>query len=200
MDAGPIIKLGLGESLDCLLRFQLPIYVPDEVYFEAVFKYAWEHESELTPDKEYIASWFERHSSGGQVTIAKSLIGEIAEEKRSKGLYKPGLKNHRKDTGELAAHDFFNNRDQAGHANAPALLLVDDAPAMDKVRLSNLDVHLLSTYSMLTAMEAEKVIPSADEIWKKIEAKMQTVYAQVADESVRDSTEYRSTFRRVRAA
>jgi hypothetical protein len=48
---------------------------------------------------------------------------------------------------------------------------------------------------MLTAMEAEKAIPSADEIWKKIEAKMQTVYAQVTDESVRDST-----FRRVRAA
>jgi hypothetical protein len=37
------------------------------------------------------------------------------------------------------------------------------------VRLHNLDAHLLSTYSMLVALEQERLLDSADKVWASIE-------------------------------
>ena len=51
MDAGPLIKLALADQLDLLLCFDLKVYIPDEVYFEAAEKYAWEHQLPPTADK-----------------------------------------------------------------------------------------------------------------------------------------------------
>ena len=170
MDAGPLIKLALAERLDLLLCFDRHVYIPDEVEFEAVHKHAWEHETPLGPDKLHLQAWIAQQTAAGRVSCVKTLIGEMAKSKRDSGEYTPSKRNHRRNTGELAAHDFFNNRNEVGHKGEPALMLMDDRPGLDQVRLHNLDVHLLSTYSMLVALEQERILESADEVWRELNA------------------------------
>ena len=51
MDSGPLIKLALADRLDLLLAFNSGVYIPDEVYFEAAEKDAWEHGCAPTSDR-----------------------------------------------------------------------------------------------------------------------------------------------------
>lgn len=168
MDAGPLIKLAVADRLDLLLCFDRHVYIPDEVEFEAVHKHAWEHETPLGPDKLRLQAWIAQQTVAGRVSCVKTLIGEVAKSKRDSGEYSPSKRNQRRNTGELAAHDFFNNRNEVGHKGEPALMLVDDRPGLDQVRLHNQDVHLLSTYSMLVALEQERILESADEVWTEL--------------------------------
>ena len=192
MDAGPLIKLALADRLDLLLRFRRHVFIPDEVEFEAVEKFSWENRTALSPDKLRLKSWIEKRSEEGLVTRSETLVGETVKSKRDSGEYAPEKKNHRRNTGELAAHDFFSNRDLWGHKGEPALLLMDDRPALDSVKLHNLDVHVLSTYAMLVALEQEHLVDSAVEVWQAIERNMRTADRIQVDESVRGDTEYRS--------
>jgi hypothetical protein len=196
MDAGPLIKLALANQLDLLLCFNLKIYVPDEVYFEAVEKHAWEHGSPLTADKLRLKRWIDEQRGKGRLSCPETLVGEMAKRKRESGDYAPGAKNHRKNTGELAAHDFFNNREEWGHPGEPALLLIDDGPGIDKINLQNLDVHILSTYALLVACEVEHLLESADSVWADIQRAMPTAPKADFDVSVRRDTEFRASIRR----
>ena len=94
-----------------------------------------------------------------------TMVGEAAARKRASGDYSPARKNHREKTGELAAHDFYNTRDWI-HAGEPALLLMDEDPG--NLKLQNLDESIFSTYSLLAALELEKLIESADAVWAEI--------------------------------
>jgi hypothetical protein len=195
MDAGPLIKLALADQLDLLLCFDLKVYIPDEVYFEAVEKFAWEHQLPPTADKRRLKAWVKAQSRAGKVSCPQTLVGETAARKRAQGDYAPGMRNHRKNTGELAAHDFFNNREDWGHPGEPALLLMDDGPGIEKVKLQNLDVHILSTYALLVALEQDGQIASADAVWADIEQTLRTVQKAKVDASVRGTTQ-RSTAKR----
>jgi len=192
MDAGPLIKLALADRLDLLLCFRRHVFIPDEVEFEAVEKYAWENRTVLSPDKLRLKAWIEQRTEEGRVSCPQTLIGEIAKSKRESGAYAPDKKNHRRNTGELAAHDFFNNRELWGHKGDPALLLMDDRLGLNSVKLQNLDVHLLSTYAMLVVLEREHFVDSAAEVWRAVESNMPTAERIQVDESVRGDTEYRS--------
>lgn len=188
MDAGPLIKLALADQLDLLLCFDLRVYIPDEVYFEAAEKYAWEHESPPTADKLRLKAWVKAQARAGKVACPPTLVGETAARKRAQGVYQPGQKNHRKNTGELAAHDFFNNREDWGHPGEPALLLMDDGPGIEKVTLQNLDVFILSTYALLVALEEDGQIVSADAVWANIERALNTVEKLKVSKSVRGTS------------
>jgi hypothetical protein len=196
MDAGPLIKLALADQLDLLLCFDLKVYIPDEVYFEAVEKFAWEHQLPPTADKRRLKAWVKAQSRAGKVSCPPTLVGETAARKREQGDYAPGMKNHRKNTGELAAHDFFNNREDWGHPGEPALLLMDDGPGIEKVKLQNLDVHILSTYALLVALEQDGQIESADAVWADVEHALPTVQKAKVDASVRRTTQRPTAGRR----
>jgi hypothetical protein len=196
MDAGPLIKLALADQLDLLLCFDLKVYIPDEVYFEAVEKFAWEHQLPPTADKRRLKAWVKAQSRAGKVSCPPTLVGETAARKREQGDYAPGMKNHRKNTGELAAHDFFNNREDWGHPGEPALLLMDDGPGIEKVKLQNLDVHILSTYALLVALEQDGQIASADAVWDDVERALPTVQKTKVDASVRRTTQRPTAGRR----
>lgn len=196
MDAGPLIKLALADQLDLLLCFDLKVYIPDEVYFEAAEKYAWEHQLPPTADKLRLKAWVKAQGRAGKVSCPQTLVGETAARKRAQGAYAPGMKNHRKNTGELAAHDFFNNREDWGHPGEPALLLMDDGPGIEKVKLQNLDVHILSTYALLVALEQDRQIASADAVWADVERALPTVQKAKVDASVRGSTQRPAALRR----
>lgn len=170
MDAGPLIKLALADRLDLLLAFNSRVYIPDEVYFEAAEKDAWERGCAPTSDKVRVAKWVSEQKTKGRVFCPATLVGDAVARKRASGEYSPARKNHRKNTGALAAHDFLNNREDPGDAGDPALLLMDDGPGAEIVQLQDLAEHPLSTYSLLVVLELDKVIESADAIWSEIAA------------------------------
>lgn len=189
MDAGPLIKLAAANELDLLFSFGLPIFIPDEVYFEATEKYSWEHETSLTPDKVLLRDWVAMHKGKG-VTCPETLVGSMAKQRRDTGVYTPALRNHRKNTGELAAHDFINNRDEFGHEGDPVVLLMDDRPGIEKMKIQNLDAHILTTFAFLVALELERYVTSADAVWEKIETNLSTPEKILIDESIRGDTMY----------
>lgn len=189
MDAGPLIKLAAANELDLLFSFGLPIFIPDEVYFEATEKYSWEHEKPLTPDKILLRDWVAMHKGKG-VTCPETLVGSIAKQRRDTGVYTAGKKNHRKNTGELAAHDFMNNREDYGHAGEPVVLLMDDRPGIEKMKIQNLDAHILTTFAFLVALELEKCVTSAETVWEKIESFLPSPEKILVDESIRGDTSY----------
>ncbi len=154
MAVGPLNKLALADRLDLLLCFDGHVYIPDEVEFEAVYKHAWEHETPLGPDKLRLQAWIAQQTDAGRVSCVKTLVGEIAKNKRDSGEYAPSKRNHRMNTGELAARDFFNNRKEVGHKGKPALMLMYDGKGFDEVWcVHNLDVNLLLSFSMLVALD-----------------------------------------------
>jgi hypothetical protein len=181
------------------LAFDRKIYIPDEVYFEAVEKFAWESRAPLTKDKIRLQQWVQKQQAAGRVMIPDTLVGQIARQKRDSGAYTPEAKNHRRNTGELAAHDFFNNREEWGHGGDPALILIDDGLAIDQFKLHNLDLYVLTTYAMLVALEKEGASPPADAVWASILSAMPTAWKLDHDDksaSLRGDTEYRSIIRR----
>ena len=194
MDAGPLIKLALVRELDLLLALGTKIYIPDEVLFEAAEKFAWEHGAKPTEDKVYLAKWVRTQVAAGAVAIPDTLIGEAASAKRKSGEFSPS--NHKRHTGELAAHEFFNHRDEWGHPGEPAVLLMDDRRQVENVVIQNLDVQVVSTFSLLVALQDKKVIVSAESVWSRIAKAMPTAPKIRHDESVRGDTEYRSNIRR----
>lgn len=196
MDAGPLIKLALVNELDLLLALGTKIYIPDEVLFEATEKFAWEHATKPTKDKVYLSEWVKKQVAKGGVAIPETLIGEAAQAKRKNGEFSP--RNHKRHTGELAAHEFFNHRDEWGHPGQPAVLLMDDRRQVENVVVQNLDVQVVSTFSFLVALQQEKIIPSAESVWTRIATAMPTAPKVQLDESVRGDTEYRSTLKKPR--
>ena len=171
MDAGPLIKLASIDQLEMLLAFDLLIYIPDEVYFEAAEKFAWACEAEPRPAAVLLQKWVIKHEVVGSVSRPITLIGDSAKTKRDNAEYSPRKKNHRHHTGELAAHDFFNHRDNEGYEERPALILIDDGPAIEQTHFNSINVHVLSTYALLIALEQEKRISSAKITWSEIEKK-----------------------------
>jgi hypothetical protein len=194
MDAGPLIKLALVNQLDLLLAFDTRIYVPDEVMFEAAEKFAWEHGIKPTKDKVYLVKWIRAQEAKGTVSVPTTLIGEAAKAKRDRGEFTPA--NHKRHTGELAAHEFFNHRHEWGHPGEPAVLLMDDGPQIENVRIQNLDVHILSTFGLLVALQTAKIIDSAETVWGGISAAIPTAPKLKHDESVRGDTRYRAMLRK----
>jgi hypothetical protein len=194
MDAGPLIKLALVDQLDLLLAFDTRIYIPDEVLFEAAEKFAWEQGTKPSKDKVRLLKWVKTQEAKGTLAIPATLVGEAAKAKRDRGEFTP--KNHKRHTGELAAHEFFNHREEWGHPGEPAVLLMDDGPQIDNVRVQNLDVHILSTFGLLLALQGAKLIASAESIWSLISAAIPTAPKLQHDESVRGDTEYRSAIRK----
>ena len=195
MDAGPLIKLALARELDLLLRFGVKVYIPDEICFEAVEKRAWERGEELAGDKIYLRDWINAAKSNGLVSVPDTLIGEIAKKKRASGEYTPAKKNHRKNTGELAAPAFFNNRDEWGHPGEPAILLTDDGPGIEKIRIENLDAYVLTTYAMLVAFQEAGIIASSQGIWQKIADALPSAAPLDVSESLRGTSELKSKLR-----
>ena len=91
----------------------------------------------------------------------ETLVGVAAARKRATGDYSPTRKNHRKNTGELAAHDFLMQREECSHADESALLLMDDGPGTDRGVLQNLDEDILSSDSRRAWLELGHLIDSA---------------------------------------
>ena len=160
MDSTPLILLAKINRLDLLLKFNLTIYMPQEVLFEVTEKQAFENRREQNEEELSILSFILENKASGAVVVIRTLVCDAAEKKRSEDI------NYRsKGDGEVAANSLFLNRTNYG-IDGPALLIYEDSDI--EVVFNRSDVHLLTTYAALLAMEEFNLIASADAEWDSL--------------------------------
>lgn len=187
MDATPIIFLAKLGKLDLLLEFKIPVFMPREVEFEIVEKQARKERRELNSEEKTIQAFLEKHKKTKRITVVRTIVCKAVEDSRKAD---PTYASH--GDGEVAANSLFLNRDKYG-VSGPALLLYEDADV--EVVFRRDDVHFLTTYAMLVAMEKIGRLRSADDEWDRLSK----VYRQKnenelakhnVDRSNRGDTEY----------
>lgn len=193
MDATPIIFLAKIGRLDLLCEFNIPVFMPEEVRFEATRKQSYEESRDQNDEELLIDAFINKHIADGTLKVVTTLVCEAAALKRKKD---PSYNS--KGDGDVAANSLFLNRGRYG-VTGPALLLYEDADL--EVVFAREDVHFLTTYSMLVAMEKNGKINSADVEW----GRLNQLYAKKnaaplprkeKDLSNRGDTEYVSRLRR----
>ena len=161
MDASPLIYLSKVHCLDLLLNFAKSIYVPDEVYFECAGR------------------WFEPYSGYGNPPDDAIQINDFVNANKSRILIKEtqlgydlgkrrlsGEKVEIQNAGEMTAVSLFNRRREITGGRDPVLVIFEDTEV--PMRFASKDVHLMSTFSLLVAMEKAGYLASAQQTFESI--------------------------------
>lgn len=166
MDSSPLIYLAKADCLHLLLKFQARIFIPDEVYFEAAGRWLGpDPEPKLTesPPKDATdrAAFIADNAEHFQVVATQ--LGSLLAQQRRNGL-NPKIDN----AGEMAAASVFDRRRELTGDRLPVLLVFEDSEV--PLIFAQKDVHLLSTYALLVAMEMAGHWPSAQIAFDRIPA------------------------------
>jgi hypothetical protein len=147
-DSPPLITLATAQSLDYLLYPELPVIIPDAVFYEATG----------TAGKlgaQEILDWYRAHT--GRVRIEPTQTFQDEVTLRAMAGHKPA-----RDLGERAAMEVVRNYPLP--ADARALLLSDDRDAERLVVTDPDRLVLLTTWDYLRQLEEAKRIQSADAV------------------------------------
>ena len=187
MDSSPLIYLAKADCLHLLLKFGARIFVPDEVYFEAAGRWLGPNPSPTQtgspPDDARAIARFIA-DNGEHFQVVDTQLGTLLAQQRRNGL-DPKIDN----AGEMAAASVFDRRRELTGDRLPVLLVFEDTEV--PLIFAQKDVHLLSTYALLVAMEMAGHLPSAQGAFENIPAGQRPA-KKVVDQSVRGDTEYRS--------
>ncbi len=154
-DAPPLITLAAAQSLDYLLYPELPVLIPDAVFYEAT------NVAGKLGAQEIIA-WYRAHPNAVHVEPTETFQDATALATMRGG-------RMAKDLGERAAVEVV--RTYPLSENERALLLSDDRDAERLVVIDPAKLILLTTWDYLRQLEAARRIQSADAV---IEAVRQT--------------------------
>ena len=146
-DTSPLITLALADSLDALLRPNLPISIPDAVYVEAT-------RVRGAPGAGRIVDWINDHLD--TVRLVPTDIGIDQQRRLEEGRSIRAM-------GELAALEALDRALRADPA-AEALLLFEDADVAKRRAVLGDRASLISTGDFLRELEAAGLIQSADHI------------------------------------
>ena len=153
LDTGPLITLGVAESLDYLLYPGLPVLIPDAVLFEA------------TGDAgrlgaPAILDWVQKHAGLVQSVPTEAFFNHVAA-------LAAGLPRRTRNLGEQAALEVINEVP----ALAPeerVLLLTEDDRALRAGGAAAFDRFIpLTTLDFLCELEAARRINSAEEVYAR---------------------------------
>jgi hypothetical protein len=156
-DTGPLITLAAGDSLDYLLLLDLEVVVPDAVVYEATREIG-------ALGARQIVDWVQARANRIRVVPTSSFADAIE-------MMRAGLMPRSKDLGERAALEAIEGAGLG--VGAAAMLLTED----DKVfrRLVSLPDSApsttipISTRDFLEMLERERLINSADEVYRRAE-------------------------------
>jgi hypothetical protein len=151
-DTSSLITLAVAESLDYLALLNVPIFVPDAVYFEATL----DIEKMGASD---IVAWVQQNPGIIQIVPTDTFVEEI--HRREQG------ERRRRDLGETAALEIANNAKLIGHLGQSFILTEDDA-VLDGGFVNSNDkrnIFVISTHDFLEVLEAEQLINSAEAVY-----------------------------------
>ncbi|GEM_PF-646270 len=160
-DTSPLLTLTLADSLDALLRPELPVSIPDAVYIEATRVHG-------APGAEQIVEWINAHLE--TVRIVPTDVGIDQQRRLEEGRSIRGL-------GEQAAIEALD-RFLRSDARAEALLLFEDSDVQKRRAIIEERVSLISTGDFLRELEAAGLIQSADFILDQAAARGRNVESQ----------------------
>ena len=147
-NAPPLITLAAAQSLDYLLYPELPVLIPDAVFYEAT------NAAGKLGAQEIIA-WYRAHPNAVQVEPTETFQDATALATMRGG-------RMAKDLGERAAVEVV--RTYPLSENERALLLSDDRDAERLVVIDPAKLILLTTWDYLRQLEAARRIQSADAV------------------------------------
>ncbi|GKQ53498.1 hypothetical protein [Bradyrhizobium sp. Ce-3] len=178
-DASPLISLGQAsvtsqngtEYLDLLLKAGLPVYVTDQVRWEATRLKAFGH-----PIASHVERWFERHPEVENVTTK---IGKMREAAENAGTLTQDMLV---DQGEESVLQAI----RAGLVPAgPYLFLFEEDRLADPSFFGVYPVHVISLYGFLVGLERAKLVSSADMVLQSIRSSGRKVKADIIDRPTR---------------
>lgn len=187
MDSSPLIYLAKADCLHLLLKFEARIFMPDEVYFEAAGRWLEPDPApnlDASPPKDALVIARFIADNAEHFQIVETQLGSLLAQQRRSGL-DPKIDN----AGEMAAASVFDRRRELTGDRLPVLLVFEDTEV--PLIFAQKDVHLLSTYALLLAMEFAGHLPSARAAFERIPTGERPA-AKRTDKSVRGDTEYRS--------
>jgi hypothetical protein len=153
-DSSPLISLAIGNSLDLLLKLDIPIRLVDVVYWETVL----DHEKPGAAEIEKFVG-----ANPKAIEVVETTVGNLLKDRRMR---EPDFRW--KNLGEAAISEFLADLDDHLPDNNPVLVLFDDLKAQKKQIYLHGRAHLLTTMSLLDGMEKMGLIPSAQEIVDRI--------------------------------
>ncbi|MBV5299120.1 MAG: hypothetical protein JZU64_13565 [Rhodoferax sp.] len=182
MDASPLIYLAKASCLGLLLKFAKCVYVADEVYFECAGRWfaPYSGYGEPPPDAIEIAGFVQANQD--RMVLKDTQLGVVLRQRRL-----AGEKVEIQNAGEMAAGSLFDRRREITGGRSPVLVIFEDTEV--PWRLANKDVHLMSTFALLVAMEKAGYLKSAQSAFDAISAGSRPSRVAV-DESVFGDTTY----------
>ena len=180
-DSGPLISLSLADRLELLQTFGRPVLIVDTVQMECTKK-------AHAPGRERLADWLNT-TGKNQFELIKTPFASLyedaltlemsGEDKRAtQGLGDATISWLVKNLDRTAGRD---GKTPVGSNNDIVLILTEDGPFGDGHVSNKREAHILSTREWLAALENLKIIASADQILKEIEAAGRTVSKYRAD-------------------
>lgn len=156
-DAGPLISLAMGDSLDLLLlaRPGVRLVVTDIVHFEVTAL------ADRYADGAQIADFL--HSNKDRVEIAETTIGKLALPTMRQQLACGERVDWGNDYGELSISGFIKSA-RTFNPGEPTMVLLEDDWFEENMYALPGNVHLVSTSSFLGGLELCGLIKSAKAI------------------------------------
>lgn len=178
-DASPLISLGQAsvssadgkDYLDLLLAAGLPIYVTDQVRWEATRLKAYGH-----PIAAHIDRWFDRHPA---IESVRTKIGAMREAAEKAGTLTPEMLE---DQGEESVLQAMKS---GAVPPGPYLFLFEEDRLADPSFFGIYPVHVVSLYGFLAGLQRADLLSSADHVLQRIRASGRKVKADIIDRPTR---------------
>ena len=153
LDTGPLITLAAADSLDYLLYPNVPVVVPDAVFYEAT-------RDSAKLGAQSIIDWVKAHHTEIEIAVTNAYLNFDAARTALPDAYEPNL-------GERAAIEVIEEpaRLQAGEQ---AILLCEETAVTRRITVRERDrIIELTTMDFLKLLEAEKRIQSAEIVFER---------------------------------
>lgn len=187
-DTGPLISLARIGRLDLIDRFKSQILITDAVQVELM------DGPQDAPDLAVLTEWIAKGEN--RIRVVETTYGALLKQNRELLQFVPEKERARfrrrskiQDAGENAIREMADELRNTLSRDATALVLFEDANVM-KMDFGPY-VRVMTTWSFAMALERLEVIPSADDLFDRIEGTGRTPPRHVFD---RRSEEGREDF------
>lgn len=153
LDTGPLITLAAADCLDYLLYPNVPVIIPDAVFYEATIDSA-------KLGAQSILEWVKVHHAQVEIAVTNAYVNFDAARLTNPGTYEPNL-------GERAAVEVIEEPSRL-QGDEKAILLCEETAVTRRVVVREREKIIeIGTMDFLKLLEAEQRIQSADAVFDR---------------------------------
>ena len=153
LDTGPLITLAAADSLDYLLYPNVPVVIPDAVFYEAT-------RDSAKLGAQSILDWVKAHHAQVEIAVTNAYVNFDAARLVNPRAYEPNL-------GERAAVEVIEEPERL-QGDDRAILLCEETAVTRRVIVREREKIIeLGTMDFLKLLEAEQRIQSAEAVFER---------------------------------